>query len=109
MVHIVDHSIQYDFSEMPATRIGASMIWQLLYLTSVTGPFLLLSDRRLRLLGFSVAVAAAVTQIHFRYAFILVWCFFASWLSLHICYVLYHLPEHTKHPNGPCPAEIAVS
>jgi hypothetical protein len=98
MVHIVDHSIQYDFSKMPESHTGASLIWQALYLMSVTCPFLLSTDRRLRLLGLSVAVTAVVTQIHFRYAFLSVWCFFASWLSLHICYVLYRLPEHARRP-----------
>lgn len=94
-VHIVDHWIQYDFSRMPAACIGASLIWQFLYLVPVTYPFLLSADRRLRFLGLSIAVSAAVTRIHFRYAFISIWCFFAAWLSLHICYVLFRLPERS--------------
>ena len=51
----------------------------------------------------TIAVSAAVTQIHFRYAFISIWCFFAAWLSLHICYVLYRLPARSmravEHKN----------
>lgn len=98
-VRIVDFSIQYDFSNMPASYVGASMIWQILYLTAVTCPYLLSADRRLRFLGLSIAITAAVTQIHFRYAFISIWCFFAAWLSLHVCYVLSRLPGRTTRAN----------
>lgn len=94
-VHIVDHSIEYDFSRMPDSQMGRTLIWQALYLTSVTCPFLMSVDRRLRFLGLSIAITAAVTQVHFRYAFISVWCFFAAWLSLHINYVLYRLPDRS--------------
>lgn len=99
-VHIVNHSIMYDFSNMPETHWGASLIWQALYVTSVTCPFLLSADRRLRILGLSVAATAAVTQILFRYTFISVWCFFAAWLSLHIWYVLHRLPRPIVRPTG---------
>jgi Family of unknown function (DUF6629) len=100
-VRIIDLSIEYDFGNAPASHIGASMIWQFLYLTAVTCPFLMSTDRRLRLFGLSIAVTAAFTQIHFRYAFISIWCFFAAWLSLHIGYVLHRLPARGERPNSP--------
>ena len=98
-VHIVDRSIQYDFSNMPASHIGGSLNWQALYLIAVTCPFVFSVERRLRFLGLSIAVTAAVTQVLFRYAFISVWCFFGAWLSLQICYVLHRLPARVKRPT----------
>lgn len=99
MVRIVDHSIEYDFYKMPETQTGRTLIWQALYLTAVTIPHLLSADRRLRFLGLSIAATAVVTQIHFRYAFISIWCFFAAWLSIHICYVLHRLPARDARRN----------
>lgn len=95
-VQIVQHSLQYDVAQAPRVLWDLSWLWDVLYLTAACLPFLLASDKDLRALGISIAVAAVVTHFIFRYAFISVWCFFAALLSLQICYVLYRLPNDPR-------------
>ncbi len=97
IVRHVDHSIQYDLTELPLAREVAGTVWLALYMAAVCCPLLLSSERRLPLLGVSITVAAVVTHVMFRYAFASVWCFFAALLSLHLCYVLYRLPARSDN------------
>lgn len=103
-VGIKGHSIQYDFSGLPAWHSAAGVVWQGLYLVAVCVPLLTSRDRQLRVLGVSIILAAVVTHVTFRYAFTSVWCFFAALLSAHICYVLYRLPHRGELPVTPEPA-----
>lgn len=99
-VKVVYHSIRYDFARFPISNpVGA--VWQGLYMAAVLVPLLTLRDRRLRVLGVSILVAAVVTHVMFRYAFISVWCFFAAVLSAHVCYVITQLPLPTKAVDTP--------
>lgn len=92
-VRIVHHSIRYDISAMPLAQIIASQTWSGLYLVGVCCPLLFSRDWQLRFLGLAIAISAVVSHAFFWYAFASVWCLFAAALSLHICYVLYQLPE----------------
>jgi Family of unknown function (DUF6629) len=99
-VAIVGHSIQYDLSGVPIAQAIAVLVWQVVYLSLVCLPLLLSREPRLRALGVSVAIAAVITHVAFRYAFASVWCFFAAILSIHICFVLYRLPTPDGDDHG---------
>lgn len=102
-VEIVNHSVRYDLSALPVVTSVSGVVLQVLYLFVVCVPLLLSADRRLRVLGLAVALAAVVTQAAFRYAFASVWCFFAALLSLHVCYVLSRAPRATPGRAGAVP------
>jgi hypothetical protein len=96
---VVGHSVRYDLSGVPAVGSDWWRAWAALYLAAVCGPLLISRERRLRVLGAAVVVAAALTYALFAYAFASVWCFFAAVLSLYVAYVLHRLPE----PPGAVP------
>jgi hypothetical protein len=91
-VRMVHHSIQYDLTVLPAFRMVPPVCWTLLYLAVVFAPLLLSSDVYFRLFLVTLALAAAVSYVFFRYAFESVWCFFAAVLSLQLCHAFRHLP-----------------
>jgi hypothetical protein len=97
-VGIDGHSIRYDLSRIPLAQAITGVAWQVLYLSLVCVPLLMSTERRLRALGISVAVAAVVAHLAFWYVFASVWCFFAAMLSLQIGNVLYRLPGETPDP-----------
>jgi hypothetical protein len=90
---VVGHSVRYDLSGVPVAGSDWWWVWVALYLAAVGGPLLISRDRRLRILGVGVVLAAAVSYAVFAHAFASVWCFFAAVLSLYVAYVLYRLPE----------------
>jgi hypothetical protein len=92
---IVEHSIRYDFSAIPAVRAAPGWVWPATYLVAVCVPFLAVRDHHLWSLGAAVAVSAAISYVAFREAFASVWCFLAAVLSVYIAYVL-----HGLRPNG---------
>lgn len=93
VVGVANHAIRYDLSRMPLGQAAASVVWQGVYLALVCVPLLMSRERRLGALGISIALAAAITHVVFRYAFASIWCFFAAVLSAQICYVLSRLPN----------------
>jgi hypothetical protein len=56
-------------------------------------PLLISSARSLNLLGVLITLAAAITNFFFNYAFISVWCFMASAVSIYLVYVVNNLTE----------------
>jgi hypothetical protein len=84
---VVGHSISYDNSLPQILK----EIFTLVYLLAVIPPFLVISDRRLKLFGCLLFVSAVTAQMIFSYAFVSVWCLFAGLLSLYIGYVVYRL------------------
>ncbi|HEX3148107.1 MAG TPA: DUF6629 family protein [Gemmataceae bacterium] len=89
---LVQHSIRYDFSNLPLTVRAGEGTWAFLYLAIVALPLLLLPDRRIKILGLLLIASAALAFLLFRYAFASVWCFFAAVLSLYLCLVLNRVP-----------------
>lgn len=100
-VGVVNHSVRYDFSRLPAAQTAVGWTWAGLYLAAVCVPLLLSHDRRLRLLGVTIGASATVSHLLFWFAFASVWCFFAALLSLQICYILRRIPEPAvSEPSG---------
>ena len=87
-VGILHHSIRYEFETASAFRNLPRTFWQLGYIIVVISPLIDTSDRRYRIFGVSLLVAAGVTQAVYWYAFISVWCAFSAILSAWICYML---------------------
>ena len=96
---VVGHSIRYDFSGVPATSSDWWRVWPALYLTAVCLPPLVSRDRRLRPLGGSLVLAAAVTYALSAREFASGWCLFAAVISPYLAFVLHRLPERVS-PSG---------
>jgi len=99
-VHVVRHSIQYDFRILPVFDAVTGVFWQLLYLGSVFCPLLVSFNRRFRLFALTLASSAAISHFVFRYAFESVWCFFAAVLSLQLCHAFRELPTWDRKPTA---------
>jgi hypothetical protein len=95
-VGIEGHSIQYDMSRFPVAQLIASAVWQGVYLSLVCVPLLISLDRRICIFGITVAVAALLAHLAFRFAFASVWCFFAAMLSAQTAYICYCLPKRDR-------------
>lgn len=109
-VGIDGHSIRYDLSRIPLAEAITGVAWQAMYLSLVCVPLLVSNERRLRALGISVAVAAVLAHLAFRYAFASVWCFFAAMLSLQICNVLYRVKGSGVDDSRPLdPSVLALT
>jgi hypothetical protein len=89
----VGHSLQYDFTAVPATHTALWWVWPALYAAAVCGPLLVSRDRSLRVLGAAVVVTAVVAYSLFDLAFVSVWCFVVAALSPCLIFVLYRLPD----------------
>jgi hypothetical protein len=101
---VVGHSIRYDFSRLPATDLVPQWVWPVLYLGSVTAPFMVSRDHSLRALGIGAILSALLAFAVFERAFASVWCFFAAGLSGYITLVMAQLPSPTlgiADPNPP--------
>jgi hypothetical protein len=99
----VHHSIQYNIDALPAFDIVPQAAWQALYFAEICLPFLV--GRRGRsewyhlVGGVTVALFFLIAHFLFAYAFTSVWCFFASILSLYLCFVFYRLPVSANGPE----------
>ena len=69
------------------------MVWQVIYVGIIFCPFVVAPNRRFALFGILLVAATVISQVVFRYAFISVWCFFAAFLSLQLCYIFYRLEQ----------------
>lgn len=85
---IVGHSISYD-TDVPELL---KVLFFYLYLLSVIPPFLIISNRKLKLFGYLLILSVIFSDLIFRATVASVWCFFAALLSLYIARVVYTLP-----------------
>jgi hypothetical protein len=98
---ILDHSIDYQYPDVPVFKsLGASLM-DLIYGLTVTVPLLLSSDRRGHVPSLVIGASAIVSLLLYRYAFVSVWCFFAAVLAFYLVWVFRNLPEQA----GPSPAQ----
>ena len=102
---VVNHSVRYDFSDVPAVNTVWWWVWPAVYLAAVAAPFLLSSRKHLRQLGAMVVVLAVASYALFEHAFASVWCFSAAILSAYLAYVVGRLPLRPARP----PAAVDTS
>lgn len=86
-VAISGHSIKYT-TVLLYDGYLTLMLQRLLYLSFVVMPFLLCSDRALRVFGLGLLATLAVSLWSFFYALISVWCYFAALLSIYIVVII---------------------
>ena len=101
---IVRHgSIDYQ-AEVPASALLGHQPVTLLYGLIVCLPLLLCPSRRVRWLSLALALAFAISQLVFLYAFSSVWCYFSAVLSGLVVWVLgeERMPRWGRHdlPGG---------
>lgn len=84
-------AIVYGGTEMFQLIIGRVPTYAI-YLSLVVAPPLLSSDRRVKLFGLLIALAFAVTNLFFRYAYISVFCFWGAVMSLYLVWLMTRLP-----------------
>jgi hypothetical protein len=90
-------SIDYQLTPTLAPT-GGHMGFTLIYALVICLPLLLHPYRRLRLLGFALAVSFAVAQLAFLYAFTSVWCFFSALISILLLWIIRDAPPLPARP-----------
>lgn len=105
VTEVMHHSMRYDYRGLPGFELVPPAAWRIGYLLMIAVPLVLATTRN-RLsplggaisLGISTAVVASfvVSYYVFWYAFTSVWCFFAAFLALCLCYVFYRLPARSN-------------
>ena len=93
--HIVDHSIAYDYPDLPLFQVVPRAVLNLLYGLTVVAPLLMRSDKKAIVPGLIIAASAIACLLIFHHAFVSVWCFFAAMLAVYLVWVFRTLPEAT--------------
>jgi hypothetical protein len=97
--HVVHHSVQYDFDDLPAFNYLSLVAWRIVYLFLICAPLAVALPKRsergllIPVIGVLLAGLFLLTYVLFSYAFTSVWCFFAAFLSLALCVVHHRLPS----------------
>jgi hypothetical protein len=88
-IHLRQHSLWYDYFQIPIYQYASRPLLQGLYVAAVAAPLLLAGgeNRSLRILGVLLAGSLLVSLVLFAHAFISVWCFFAAVVSGYLCVV----------------------
>ena len=95
---VIHHSLFYNLRDLPPFNRAARFLWQGVYIALMFCPFVIGSpDRRFTLFGILLAAATVISHFVFWYAFVSVWCFFAAFLSLQLCYIFYRLEQPQLH------------
>ena len=79
--------INYYSSSIPISAVTFDIL-VMFYLILVVVPFLVSSDKRLKIGGFFIVVAYAITQYFYAQVFVSVWCFFVALGSVAIYFYL---------------------
>jgi hypothetical protein len=86
-VEIVGNSIQYNARLLHDDYMPVIFL-QILYTLSILAPFLLSSNGYVKIFGVIVFSSLIYTQLHFNYALISVWCYFAAVSSIYIPFMI---------------------
>jgi hypothetical protein len=89
---VVHHSIYYDFAGLAIYQYVPKLPLRVLYLCCVALPPVFGSESFGRLPGLVLGASAVFAAIVYHYAFVSVWCFFASILAGYCCWLFYRLP-----------------
>jgi hypothetical protein len=85
------HSIEYDYSMLPAFWGIPTEAWHAGYVAVVALPLVVQGDWRVRSFSLMLVVSAILAQVAFAYAFISIWCAFAALLSAWLCFLFRRL------------------
>ena len=85
--HVVEHSIQYDYSGLAIYQYVPRPLLRIMYFLCVAIPLALGSQSLGRTAGLIFAASAIVAVLLYDYAFVSVWCFFAAALSAYLCWI----------------------
>ncbi len=92
------HSIEYDFTMLPAFLGIPREVWHGGYLLLVALPLAVQGNRRLTVFSAMVLVSAVLAHVVFAYAFVSIWCAFAALLSAWLCFLFHGLPATPRSP-----------
>ncbi len=84
-IQIIHHSIYYDISALPINQMTSRPVMRSLYFACVVLPMFFGSEKIGVIPGMVLGVVLIISAVVYYYAFVSVWCFFASWLSLYLC------------------------
>jgi len=91
-ITLAGHSIRYDYADPPALVLAPQWFWHLLYVAVIAAPLILSKNTTLLWYSTALVVSAVISHVYFLYAFASIWCFFAAFLSLYLCFLFYNLP-----------------
>lgn len=100
------HSIEYDYSMLPALWGVPTEAWHAGYLAVVALPLVVRGDWRVKTFSLMLVVSAVLAQVAFAYAFISIWCAFAALLSAWLCVVFRRLEPFNA--VNPVPGSLAA-
>jgi hypothetical protein len=89
---VEQHSILYDYSDLPIYRYVPQAILRVLYFTTVALPFAISSERFGTAPAVVLGASALFAALLYEHAFVSVWCFFAAVLAGFLCLVFCQLP-----------------
>ncbi|MCE9532522.1 MAG: hypothetical protein K8T89_15595 [Planctomycetes bacterium] len=90
-VQIVHHSIQYVYNELPLFQYFSREWVQITYVMLVAAPLVIASGKKSVPFFVLMVTLAAISKLFFAYAFISVWCFFASFIAFFLCVMFYRM------------------
>lgn len=93
-------SIRYGFSFPYRSSIHLPITPAALYALTILVPLFFSSHRQIRIFGGLAALSMVFTSAAFGYAYVSVWCFFASVLSLYLAHMIRHLAAESKQINA---------
>lgn len=94
-VEIVGHSIQYSLRLLHYDYIPVIFL-QILYPLIILAPLLITSNGYVNILGIIILSSLLLTRLHFNYAFISVWCFFAAVSSFYIFFMIIRISTRAE-------------
>jgi len=92
VIETASHSVYYDITRLSVFQLLPLLWCQVFYVLLVATPPLIGPTREFFNFGVATLAAAAVSHTFFWYATASVWCFFAAFLSLYLCYTFWRLP-----------------
>lgn len=87
IVEIVGHSIQYNVRLLHYDYMPFIFL-QILYPLIILAPLLLSSNGYVKIMGVIILSSLLLTKLHFNYALISVWCYFAAVSSFYILFMI---------------------
>jgi hypothetical protein len=85
------HSITYNYDNLLVFQYVSRFWLKVLYLLTVSVPFLISSEKKAVIPPLLVAGSMIVTVVFFGHAFVSVWCFFAAVLSVALVWLFHGL------------------
>lgn len=91
------NSIRYDMVELPLFH-AFPVLFQTFYLAATAIPLFFSFDWRIRIFGVVLLLLAGIAHASYWYAFTSVWCFFAAFLSVNLCFLFSRMTRKAPKP-----------